>query len=143
MARIAWLPTHFQQIREDEALTLHDVSTTQRHGLCEHGPIVGERVELAPLATGVDSYGQLRQEAGVELAPGKGWRQLSRVHARQPRLEARPDHVAGQRVRGNAPEGEERCDARGRQVVLPVAADVFQEQVAERHGGDALTPGPV
>src|SRR5205814_2896737 len=96
-----------------------------------------------PLATGVDSHGQLRQEAGVELTPGKGWRQVSRVHARQPRLEARPDHVAGQRVRGNAPEGEERRDARGREVVLPVAADVLQEQVTERHGGDALAPGPV
>src|SRR5205823_14132193 len=88
-------PGLLEQIREDEALTLHDVPTTHRDGLPEHGSIVGERVELATLATGVDPHGQLRQEAGVELTPGKGWRQVSRVHARQPRLEARPDHVAG------------------------------------------------
>jgi hypothetical protein len=81
-------PGLLQQIREDEPLTLDNIAAAHWYGLLEHGPIVGERVELATLPAGVDSHGQLVQEAGVELAPGKGWRQVSRVHARQPRLEA-------------------------------------------------------
>ena len=98
-------------------------------------------MKLPVLSTRIHTGGQVLEERAVVFTPREGRGQRAGVHARDPGLEPRRDHLLGQLSRRAAPEREDRPDARRREPLLAIAADVLQEQVAEGHGRDALGAG--
>ncbi len=126
----------WEHIGDDETLAL-DHLHGERMG--EQWAGAGDGMEPAPFAAGVDRGRQVGQEGRVEGPPCEGRRQATRADARhsgtEPALYHVPREVGGRQV----PQREERSDARGCEELLPVAADVLQEQIAEGHSGD---PGP-
>ena len=61
----------WKQIGEDEAIALHNLPYPYRDWLIEHGAGTGERMELAPLAAGIDRGGEIIQEGRVEGTTGE------------------------------------------------------------------------
>jgi hypothetical protein len=100
-------------------------------------------VELAALAAGVDRRRQLGQQRGVEVARREPLVQGARIDAGQPGAQPAGDHLGRQRAGRLAPQREEWPDPGRGQLLLAVAADVLQEQIAERHGGDARGARPI
>ena len=94
-------------------------------------------MELAVLGAGVDARRQVGQQRGIEAPAGEARGQLARVDAGDVGLEPAGDHLARQRRRVDAPQRKQRRDPGAGELGLAIAADVLQEQVAERHGLDA------
>ena len=95
-------------------------------------------MELAVLGTGVHAGRQIRQQRGIEPPAGKARRQLARIDAGDVGLEPAGDHAARERTGLDPPQREQRRNPRPGELLLAVAADVLQEQIAERHGLDTL-----
>ena len=94
-------------------------------------------MKLAALAAGIDRWRKVAEKPGIEVAARKRTGQLRRVYACETRPQAACDHVPRERVRGDVPQRKDRREAGPFQLLLPVAADVFQEEIAEGHHGDA------
>jgi hypothetical protein len=76
-----------------------------------------------------------RQQPASKRRPAA--RQLPRIDTGDAGLEPARDHLACQVGRRNPPQREQRGDAGAGELALAVAADVLQEQIAERHGLNA------
>ena len=71
------------QVGEHEAVALDHLAGRDCDGVMEHGPRVGEGVELAVFAAGVDGGGEVREEGLVEIAPGEGTIEFPRIDERR------------------------------------------------------------
>ena len=127
-----------EQVREDEAVALHDVAAAHRHRRAEHGTVPGEAVELArsrrrdrrpPAGRRSKRASKARPAKAAGSTRGSTQVSVARWPAR--------DHLARQRRGGAAPEREQRDEAGARHPLLAVAADVLEEEVAK---GDRLDP---
>lgn len=130
----------WEHIGDDETLALAYLAHLHGERMGEHWTGAGDGMELAPLAAGVDRGRQVGQEGRVEGPTCEGRGQATRVDARHQGTETALYHVPREVGGRQAPQWEERGDARGRQELLPVAADVLQEQIAEGHSGDPGRP---
>src|SRR3954471_3011391 len=122
-----------RQITEHEAVALDDDAGVDRDGMAKHRSTIGEAVELTALTARVDGRWQIRKQLAVELAAGKRRVELFRVHAREPGAEPRSDHLASQSRRVGTKQREQGRQSRSGQSLLPVAPDVLEKQIAERH----------
>src|SRR3989337_3212515 len=100
-----------QEVGEDEAVALYDLTGLHRHGTAKHRPLVAEGVELAALAAGVDGRGQIGEQCGVERAPGERAVEVPGVNTSEFRAQAGADHVARESAGIKAPEREQRREA--------------------------------
>ena len=73
------------EIGEPELVSLNDIAYGHRDLGAELWAAVTERVKLAPFATGIDTWGQVRQEPLVVLPTDEPLAQLLGVHAGQDR----------------------------------------------------------
>jgi hypothetical protein len=126
------------KVRKDEAIAIDDFSRLQAQRDREHGPVVDAGVKLAALSTGVYFRREILQQGSIELAAGKGARQLLRIHARQFGAEAAGNHFARQRGGWYLPEGKQGFEASRLELRLAIGANVGQEKVAKRNCVDAL-----
>src|SRR3990172_5641738 len=122
-----------QEVGEDEAVALYDLTGLYLHGTAKHRPLVAEGVEHAVLAAGVDARGQVGEQCGVERAPGERAVEALGVDTSEFRAQAGADHVAPESAGIEAPEREQRRETRAGKLLLAVGADVLEEQVAEGH----------
>ena len=137
------VPQDRMKIDEAEAITFHDLAGIDGDPLAELRATEAERMELTPFAAGVD----LRRE----VPPG-AWRRIGRPTNRSlncfgsTQVRTAPVRLptsAGQSDAcrsGGRPERKQRLHARPVQRPDPIIPDVFEEQVAEGHVGDARRP---
>src|SRR6516162_2449560 len=94
-------------------------------------------MELAVLATGIDSFGKLAQKIAVDLAPHERLRQFAGVDAAgdrsKPAIEKRLDQLSGIAL----PDGKDRLHPEFRKVLFTIGAQVFQKNVAKSNGANA------
>ena len=102
-------------------------------------------VELAALAAGVDGWGKVGEELGVEGAAGEGGVEDTGVDAGEMGAEAGGKHLLGELGGGDAevggPDGEDGFEAGAGEFGDAVGADVLEEEVAEGDAADALGDG--
>ena len=120
-----------QQIREDEAVALDDLSWRDCERRRKHRPRESERMEFTLLAARFHGSGQLGKQAGVKRASGKAPVELARIDASEVSAQATGNHFAGKPMRLAAPEGKNRRHANGAQFLLAVTADVFKKKITE------------
>src|SRR4051794_2842350 len=95
-------------------------------------------MEFAALATRVDVRRQVTYERRVELASDELSIENTGVDAREPRLQAGSDHLAGEPRRVQSEQWKQRGEAAPHQLLFPVAPDVLEEQIAERDMSEPL-----
>jgi hypothetical protein len=102
-------------------------------------------VELAAFAAGVDGFGKIGEQLGIEGAAGEGLIEDAGVDAGEVRAEPGGEHLAGEFGGGDAeiraPDGEDGFEAGAGELGDAVGADVLEEEVAEGDAVDALGDG--
>jgi len=106
------------------------VAAFKRDRLVEHRTSVDARVELAPLAAGIDVGRKVAQQKTIEFSPGKRGIEAPRVDAGEPRAQTAIDHLLRELTGWNPPDGEERLEAGPRKLLFSIAANVLEEQIA-------------
>ena len=127
------------EISEPEPISLHDIAYGHLNPSEKLLAPATERVELAPLAAGIDPSRKISQEISVKLQPNKPLVQLLGVYAGQDRPQTASQHLTSQvgRVVCGGLDREEGLYAGPLQEPDPVLTDVFEERVAERNVCDA------
>src|SRR4029077_13509376 len=120
-----------QQIAVDERIALNYFSGANGNGVAEDGTVENEGVELAILAAGVDSRGQIAEERNGEVAAGETSVDHFGINARGDSAELGSVETADEFASLALPDGEERGHADAREIFLAVGAEIFQEDVAE------------
>src|SRR5882672_2052057 len=129
-----------RQVAPDERRDLVRRTRVDDDRLAEHRSGVYARMKFAALATRVDRRRQIAQQRAIELPAGEARIELTGIHAREPRAQAAVDHLLGKLARRDAPDGKERLEPGSRELVLAVAADVLEKQVAERDVREPVRP---
>src|SRR2546423_779595 len=121
------------QIAPDIRLDRVTGARLERDRLAEHRPGIHTRMKLAALTARVDRRRQIAEQRAVELPADETRIELPSVDTGQPRAKAAVDHLFGKLPCRNAPDGKERIESRSRELLLAIAADVLEKQIAERH----------
>ncbi len=131
-------------IGEDKAVALDDLAAFDRDGLAEHRPGVDGGVELSVFAAGIDAWREIAQEGRVEVAARKFARQLPGIDANDAGAQATGNHLFGKGASGTrrTPDGKDRLETGALQFVNAILADVFEEEIAEGNGFDAVRHSP-
>src|SRR5687768_7143876 len=112
-------------ICEDETVALDDRAELVGNRMVKHRPRERERMELAVLAARIDGWGQIVQQRSIEDAARKGTIELSRIDARESRLQACRHHFIGEFTSGFCfPERKDRLEARTGQPGFAIAANI-------------------
>jgi len=109
----------------------HPLPGNQRQRAGEVRTGIYTSVELAPLATGIDSLRQLLQQRRVKFPPGELRAQLGRVHASEDRAMAGPHEVPCQSRRVLAPDRKHPGPAERVQQRLTIGTHVGEEEVTK------------
>jgi hypothetical protein len=128
-------------IGEDEAVALKDLTVFDGDRFAKHGACVDDGVELAVFTAGIDARGKIAEEIEVEVAAGKFAGKLLRIDADDAGAEAGGDHVAGETVGVETPDGKNGGEAGAGELLFAIAADVFEEEVAKGDGFNAVSDG--
>src|SRR5579872_759713 len=95
-------------------------------------------MELAVLGARVDFGRHAAHEIAVEVATGEISGQLLRVDADDAGAEATIQHFGNQFARVAPPEREHRFESSAAQAIFAVAANVFEEEIAESDGRNSF-----
>src|SRR6185369_1491713 len=128
-----------QQVRITKSVTFHDLSLLNAHRFFKHRSVEGERMKLAPLATGIDIVRQISQKLFVEFTSGKAEGQLLRIHTGDDGAQAVRNHFRRQTISRHQPERKERSDSGAGQFRFSIFFYVCEKQVAEGDAFNAVT----
>src|SRR5581483_1519841 len=107
----------------------------------KHRPRADKRMELAPLAAGIDTIRKFIQQCLVKQPSREAPVELPRIDADKVRAHSGGDHLARKLVRWNPPARKNRLQPRACELRLAIRADVLQKQIAERDGLNSFRHG--
>ena len=103
------------------------------------GTIENKGVEFAVFAAGVDVGRKIAEQGFIEFAASKAGVENFGVDACGDGAEMMPVEVLDQLAGVALPNGEERCHADAGKILLPIGAEIFEEDVAKGDFADALS----
>lgn len=130
-------------VGEDESVTLDDFAAFDGDRVAEHGAVVDAGVELAVLAAGVDVGREVAEEIFVEVAAGEFAGEFFGIDADDAGFDSGCDHFVEEGAGVAAPDGKDRCEGGVAEVVFAVATNVFEVEVTEGYGADAVGDGGI
>src|SRR5262249_38329152 len=127
-----------KKVAKDETVAMDDFAGSYGNGPAEDGTVKNKGMKFAVFAAGVGARRKIAEKRSVKFAPGETGIENFGINAGGDGAEMLCLEEADEFARVALPDGKEGGHTYAREILFPVGAEVFEENVAESDLANAL-----